>query len=177
MTQVNSPFLIKKLRPRDAVKAVLGDEFNTYLDQAERFWEQIYRRSGGSIDSVTSIEQLISANEIEISTLRAQLADAYELIAELQSDAPTSPTEKEFNEIDVSGSHAAADLEEINATQGAVITLPTSGEVKINVLDESGILINFSGSQTIFGESSLLVESKGSVTFKYLPKSDQWVFE
>jgi len=66
MSQVNSPFLIKKLRPREAIERSLGREGNNYLDQLERFLEQIYRRSGGSVDSVDSGMEAASSNEMQI---------------------------------------------------------------------------------------------------------------
>jgi len=75
MSQVNSPFLIKKLRPREAIERSLGREGNNYLDQLERFLEQIYRRSGGSVDSVDSGMEAASSNEIQIAVLRATKKD------------------------------------------------------------------------------------------------------
>lgn len=78
MSQVNPPFLLKKLRPREAITKSLkykdesgnlvdaGPEFNNYLDQLERFAEQMYRRVGGSTDAV--------AESVETSDLLARIA-------------------------------------------------------------------------------------------------------
>jgi hypothetical protein len=68
MSQVNPPYLIKKIRPRDQ----LTKEMNNYLDQLERFNEQMYRRTGGTTDAV--------ASEQDISDLSARLAQVeYEI--------------------------------------------------------------------------------------------------
>jgi hypothetical protein len=83
MTQVNSPYLIKKVRPREELdtrlnvdtqefQSSLGSELNNYLDQIERFLEQIYRRTGGAVDTVEEA--------VEISDLLARIAQTeYEL--------------------------------------------------------------------------------------------------
>ena len=68
MSQVNPPYLVKKVRPRKQ----LTPEMNNYLDQLERFNEQMYRRVGGSTDAV--------AEEADTADLAARLAQVeYEL--------------------------------------------------------------------------------------------------
>lgn len=75
MTQINSPFLIKKLRPRRELQEKLGAEtgaaLNNYLDQVERYLEQSYRRLGGSNDSVSLLEDDIEANSVDVDVVRA----------------------------------------------------------------------------------------------------------
>lgn len=93
------------------------------------------------------------------------------------SDEMRAWMEADWNETSSSSDYTASDYDEINATQGASITMPTSGRVKINNIDGATVTVYMSGSQTIFGESIVLIESQGSVIFKYLPLSDQWVFE
>lgn len=172
MTQINPPYLLPKIRPiNEYTKAQ-----NNHWSQVERTLQQIYERLGGSVDSVTGVEDLIVANESQINVVQALVSSLLERIQDLENDVPLPTPVKQYYEVDVTGTHTAADCEEINATQGAVITLPASGEVKVNALDESGVLVNLSGAQTIFGESSVIIESKGSVLFKYLPETDQWVF-
>lgn len=85
--------------------------------------------------------------------------------------------EQDWRETSISGNYTAVDYDEINATQSAVITMPLLGKVKVNNIDGSVIAVNFIGGQTIFGENSVLIQSKGSVVFKHLTKSNQWVFE
>jgi len=71
MSQVNPPFLIKKLRPREGIVEKLGDDIggalNNYLDQLERYNEQMYRRTGGTTDQVI--------NQTEISNINGRLAE------------------------------------------------------------------------------------------------------
>ncbi|MFW0776246.1 MAG: hypothetical protein ACN2B6_00815 [Rickettsiales bacterium] len=74
MTQINSPFLIKKLRPRRELLEKLGGEtgaaLNNYLDQIERYLEQSYRRLGGSNDSVSLLEDYIESNSVDIDVTK-----------------------------------------------------------------------------------------------------------
>lgn len=82
-----------------------------------------------------------------------------------------------FVETSGSSNYTANNYDEINATLSAVITLPTSGKVKVNNIDGTVVTVNLSASQTIFGENSVQIQSKGSVIFKHLINSNQWVFE
>jgi len=48
-TQVNSPFMLAKLRP---IKDMTANE-NNYHEQIERILQQLYRRMGGAVDVVS----------------------------------------------------------------------------------------------------------------------------
>ena len=52
MTQINTPFILSKIRPRNEFSGTQ----NNYFDQLERIIQQLYRRVGGSIDIVEEIE-------------------------------------------------------------------------------------------------------------------------
>lgn len=85
--------------------------------------------------------------------------------------------ERDWRELAIGSTYTAIDYDEINATQSAVITMPLYGRVKVNNIDGSIITVNFIGGQTIFGDSCVQIHSKGSVIFKHLIASNQWVFE
>ena len=46
--QVNSPFMLAKLRPAEDMSA----NENNYHAQIERILQQLYRRAGGTVDNV-----------------------------------------------------------------------------------------------------------------------------
>ena len=64
MSQINSPFLLPKLRP---IKELSPQE-NNYHEQIERIIQQIYRRVGGPIDDIGN-DDGVNANENQIAQL------------------------------------------------------------------------------------------------------------
>ena len=77
MTQVNPPYLVRKLRPISQ----LTPEMNNYLSQLERIIEQLYLRSGGTSETAVSdgspddllgrialVEELIEDNPFTIDS-------------------------------------------------------------------------------------------------------------
>ena len=122
MSQVNPPYLLKKLRPREAITKSLkykdesgnlvdaGPEFNNYLDQLERFAEQMYRRVGGSTDAVADTD-IGFYQPIDIDSIISQI-----------SDFPPSP-QPSVNYYTVSGSHTTSGDEFLRVTSAATITL------------------------------------------------------
>ena len=79
MTQVNSPFLLKKIRPREQ----FTPEKNNYFDQSERIIEQLYRRSGGTTDNQDDL--------ISLSLLYGRIAELERLVG--SGDALTFDTD------------------------------------------------------------------------------------
>ena len=80
MTQINSPFLLSKLRPISE----LSRTENNYREQLERILQQMYRRLGGSNDSVQELE-LGELYEPGIQTSNAdELIEGLEVSAEMQ---------------------------------------------------------------------------------------------
>ena len=68
-TQVNSPFLLAKLRPVDDMTA----QENNYHDQIERILQQLYRRSGGAVDVVSAVNVFDSTLASEVFDVRQQI--------------------------------------------------------------------------------------------------------
>lgn len=140
-------------------------------------WKHDVWRSLGAGTAIDSAVFETSGNQDQIDFLTASLSAALDRIADLEAqlDDELNPV-SEWLPVDVSSDYTADDWQEINATGSPVITMPASGRVKINNLDGSYVVADF-GTQTIFGENLVVIESEGSVIFKYLPESDVWVFE
>lgn len=82
MTQVNPPYVIKKLRPRADIASLRGGvAFNNYLDQLERTVEQLYRRTGSSDDEVEGL------NRADLYEPGIQTSNADELVESLETEA------------------------------------------------------------------------------------------
>lgn len=54
MTQVNSPFLLPKIRPKGGTVA----DLQNYLSELERILQQLYRRTGAEADDTSSVPNL-----------------------------------------------------------------------------------------------------------------------
>ena len=77
MTQVNSPFMLHKIRPiQENTQAQ-----NNYFFQLERMLQQLYRRTGGSIDAVEENEGLVTSAAYVMSIANQGLHDIEELNA------------------------------------------------------------------------------------------------
>lgn len=140
-------------------------------------WKHDVWRSLGAGTSIDSAVFESSGNQDQIDFLTASLAAALDRIADLEAQLDDDLHQvSEWLTVDVSAAYAADDGEEINATLSPIITMPTSGRVKINNVDGSDVVVNFTG-QTIFGDTQVIIQNYGSVVFKYQPDSDTWVFE
>lgn len=174
MTDVIPPATLYSIHPYEQYTA----EQNNLWKQLFLILDQIYLRTGGTTDDTTSLSEKIESNENQIAWLVGVLNEAIDKANQaLDNDLPVIQTVRDFDQVNVSSAYAAVDNQEVNATLSSVITLPTSGRIKVNNIDGSHIVVNLSGSQTIFGDTSVVIQSKGSVIFKYLVESDQWVFE
>jgi hypothetical protein len=164
MTQVNSPFLVRKLRPREAIdKLPRGDDFNNYLDQLERTLEQLYRRTGGTTDNIEDTDIGFS-----------QPIDIEALIDEI-GEAPERPFNEE-NYYSISASHTTSGDEFLQVSASCTVTLNTSpedGEI-VKVQPTGFFIVTISGS--INGGSSLIMNGAYDLAvIVYSSEAQSWV--
>lgn len=77
MTQVNSPFLLSKIRPI----AEYSEVQNNYFFQLERILQQIYTRTGGPVDNISENEGLVTSTAYVMSIANQGLHEIEELNA------------------------------------------------------------------------------------------------
>jgi hypothetical protein len=175
MIQINSPFLLAKLRP---IKELSKQE-NNYHDQIERILQQLYRRAGGAIDVVDENTEEASDNETQIAYLSGLVGSLDSQIEDLKAETPTPNIPVEFNTKTVTASYSAAPHDFINAKSGALITLPkyppTNSVIIIRNGDGSTITINPNG-KTLNGETSVISTDLGTaLVLHYFIDSDEWL--
>lgn len=152
-TQVNSPYLLSKIRPRSGVNA----EIVNYLDELERILQQLYRRTGGVGDSV------INTSESPI-TLKAL------------AQADFKP-----NYYSVSSAHTTAGDEVIVTTAACTINLSNDSQDRTRVrvkLDGNHTVTVAGNAQTINGDSTMTLYLEDTlVDFVYYAELGEWVVE
>lgn len=174
-TQVNSPFLLSKLRP-------VGDmtkQENNYHDQIERILQQLYRRSGGTVDTTDDNLEESSANENQIAFLNGQFSSLYDKVGGLEQDVEVSPVIlREFRAVTKSESYTASDYDFINAKSCATITLPQFpvGNSVIIVRNGDGSIITIDGNQrNINGDACAITRRfNTSLVLHYFIDSNEW---
>lgn len=173
--QINSPFLLSKLRPI----AELSRSENNYHEQLERILQQIYRRVGGTTDTVDGSVEESSANENQIAHLYGLIDALTRAVNDLSSDSVGQLDTSGFRSKTVTSSYTATDHDFINAKRGAVISLPQypvensviivrNGDGSAVGLNGSGKNINGSGTGSIQREGTALV-------LHYFIDSDEWL--
>ena len=174
-TQVNSPFLLPKLRP---VRELSKDE-NNYHEQLERVLQQIYRRIGGTVDTVDDNLEESSANENQIAHIYGLVAELTSAVGDLAADSVGQPVDIRFKALTVAGNYTAVDHDFINAKLGVTITLPEFPEENAIVMvrngDGSRIKLDGNG-KNINGSSTGNIRSKGTaLVLHYFIDSDEWL--
>ena len=152
------------------------DELRAWYEYDNRWKHDIWAQLGGGSDGIDDVLEKANSNENQIAALYGHIAKLESIIEDFHFEVPIFNPDEIWYPNDINSAHTAIHKEELNCTQGPVITMPTSGRVKVNNKDGAVVTVNLSGSQTIFGESTVLIESKGSVIFKYQVDSDEWVF-
>lgn len=175
MTQVNSPFLLSKLRP---IKELSKQE-NNYHDQIERVLQQLYRRTGGTVDTVDGSIEEASANENQIAHVYGLIADLTEAIQDLASDSTGAEVAQGFRALTKTSNYTAIGQDFVNAKLGATISLPQYPEENAIVIirngDGSNIKLNGNG-KNINGSSTGNIHRKGTaLVFHYFIDSDEWL--
>lgn len=167
------PYLVRI--PRSIINSLDQELIEWYIYDNQ--WKHaVWRNLGGGSNNIAEAINEASSNQDQIDFLVTQLSDALSRIEDLESQIEEQNIAiDEWISVDASSAYTADDGQEINASLGAVITMPTSGKVKVNNVDGSLITVNF--SQNIFGDTQVIISNYGSVVFKYLPDSDEWVFE
>ena len=174
-TQINSPFLLPKLRPISE----LSKTENNYHEQLERILQQIYRRIGGPIDSVDDNLEESSANENQISHIYGLVAELSNAVSDLAADSVGQAVDVGFRAVTISGSYTAVDHDFINAKLGGTITLPKYPEENTIVIirngDFSNIKLSLNG-KSINGSSTGEIQQKGTaLDIYYFIDSDEWL--
>lgn len=151
MTQINPPFLLKKLRPTQQ----LTREHDNYLAQLERIIEQTYRRVGGSTDSSN---------------------DSFMLVP---SGSESVERQKIFTAVTKRIDYTAQPFDFVNAKSGAVITFPrypdSDSVIIIRNGDGSNIKLKGNG-RNINGSTTGHIRNKTTaIQFYYFIDDDEWV--
>lgn len=174
-TQVNSPFLLSKLRP-------VGDmtkQENNYHDQIERILQQLYRRSDGTVDTTDDNLEESSANENQIAFLNGQFSSLYDKVGGLEQDTEVSPVIlREFRAITKSANYTASDYDFINAKSNAIITLPQfpieNSVIIIRNGDNSTVTILGNGKNMNGEATGYIRRQSTALTLQYFIDSNEW---
>jgi hypothetical protein len=175
VTEVIPPYGVAKARPIKEFSKVQ----NNYFEMLEQLLQQLYLRSGGTIDIGSDNLEEVSANENQIAHLYGITSGLLDSIQDLEADTVGALVPKEFRAVTKSSSYTAIDHDFVNAKQGATITLDsTPPENAIIILrngDGSKIKM-IGGGKTINGSSAGTIYRKGTaLTLQYFIDSDEWV--
>jgi len=152
MTQINSPFLLPKLRPIRE----LSPQENNYLAQLERIVQQIYRRVGGGIDIIDEDLQEASANESQIALNLALIETLKQRVEDLENDIqPQIDFSPKCNDITITSNYDAAPWDDITAKQAVTITLPSQPSP-----DSVIIVRNGDGSKIVVDGNGIKIRRK-----------------
>ena len=139
MTQVNSPFLLSKIRPLNENTELQ----NNYFFQLERMLQQLYQRTGGSVDAVEENEGLITTTAHVMSIANQGLHEVEELNAYnyARHQAELDRLKDDLEEISSSSAAKCMDddvlsrIEEIEARQTCIMGMLDGLNEKLNELE------------------------------------------
>ena len=154
MTQVNSPFLLPKVRPKTGTV----EDLQNYLSELERILQQLYRRTGAESDD---------SDEVFPFPPNALVPDTSESLAEY---------------IEVTGSYATGGTERLMVGASVPVALnanPVDGErVRVKLDGDYSVTITAGGGKTIDGELSIVLYIENTlVDFVYYAEKGEWVVE
>lgn len=170
MTQVNSPFLLGKIRPVNE----LSKQQNNYLLQLERILQQLYRRSGGTSDYVDDTDGLIDS--VFSDSLKV-MSEVGELTKDIENRYDFSHVHHKKNvSYKTTGSNYTAVTNQfVTVTASCTITLPStpSHGSEIWVQPTVSELVTISGS--VNGESSIIMHNAYDLMhLRYDVNTDEW---
>lgn len=148
-TQVNSPFMLGKIRPFKENTELQ----NNYFFQLERILQQLYRRSGGTTDEVSDKSLDFSASFTPLFHNYAQLPEFYS----------------------ISAAHTTSGDEFLRPTAACTITLnadPDEGE-HVTIQPNGDFMVTISGD--INGETSIVMHrAYDLINLKYSFEVGEW---
>lgn len=152
-TQVNSPFLLPKIRPQEGS----FEDAQSYLAELERIIQQLYRRSGATSDD-------FSRNSLIPMTLSS------------------AGMGKEADYYSISSTHTtASQYEVLVCTADLTINLSNDSQdrTRIRVKVDGNYTVTVEGNaQTINGESTIILYVPNTlVDFVYYAEKGEWIIE
>jgi len=122
MTQVIPPGTLYKIHPFDQYSR----EQNNLWNQLFLIIDQLYLRTGGTVDDSDNQLSEISANENQIALNLALIQQLKQRIEDLENDIqPQIDFSPKWNDITKTSSYIAAPWDDITAKQGITIKLPS----------------------------------------------------
>jgi hypothetical protein len=153
MTQVNSPYLLSKVRPLNPAELLESN----YFDELERILQQLYRRSGAEADT--------SDTQRNLPPVTAGALPAYH----------------NNNYYSISSAHTTAGDQRLIATSTLTITLnslPQDQErVRVKVSGDITVTVDGNGTNINGDSNAILYIDQTLVDFVYYAELGEWVVE
>lgn len=179
MTQINSPFLLSKIRPIRE----LSKQENNYHDQIERILQQIYRRIGGPVDNIDDNIEESSANENQIALNLALINDLSARVNDIESDTqPQIDFSPRWNDISTSSDHTLTDWDDVSATGRITLKLPANPvpDAEYIIGNDDGVMKTVDGNgrniRRKTSSSTIRTKAKGTrLHFRYKININEYV--